>query len=208
MSTKNQKLDPRVKRSRQLLRDALVALIPEKGYDAITVQDITELATLNRATFYLHYRDKHDLMRQSIDEILNDLLESISPFSTENADDDFDFTSDKPHPTFIHLFEQIAQHEAFYRVMLGEKGMPHFTSRLMEVIAAFISKGITIVQPDDKQLTVPRDILIRYISAAFLGVIIWWLENDMPYTPKYMATQLMRLATHGPYTGGSPWRHA
>lgn len=75
----SKKLDPRVRRTRQLLRDALVALIDEQGYEKITVQDITQRATLNRATFYLHYRDKLDLLYQSSAEILQELVSSIQP---------------------------------------------------------------------------------------------------------------------------------
>lgn len=62
MSNKPRKLDPRVVRTRQQLREALVSLIEEKGFDALTVQDITDRAELNRATFYLHYQDKQELL--------------------------------------------------------------------------------------------------------------------------------------------------
>jgi AcrR family transcriptional regulator len=54
-------MDPRVRRTRKLLQDALYSLIREKRFSAITVQDITERATVNRATFYAHYTDKEDL---------------------------------------------------------------------------------------------------------------------------------------------------
>ncbi|USG68293.1 TetR/AcrR family transcriptional regulator [Brevibacillus ruminantium] len=195
--SKKQKVDPRVLRSRQLLRDALVELIHEQGYEKITVQDITNRATLNRATFYLHYRDKLDLLCQSSDEILQDLKESIT--ASFGGKSDFNFQSDQPHQNFIHLFEQISLNAKLYKVFLTEKNMPHFTSRMMEVLITFISGGINEMQPDDQLLTVPREIAVRYYAAAFLGVIVWWLEKDMPYTPKYMATQLMRLAIKGPY---------
>ena len=193
----SKKMDPRVVRTRQMLRDALVELIHERGYEKITVQDITSRATLNRATFYLHYRDKLDLLYQSSEEILNDLTESIN--SSFDGKEEFDFLSDKPHGVFIHLFEQILQNSRLYKVFLTEKNMPHFTSSLMDVIIDFISRGIHSVQPDDQKLTVPREIAVRYFAAAFLGVIVWWLEEDTPYTPKYMATQVMRLAIKGPY---------
>ena len=60
--TNSRKLDPRVERTQEALSAALMALIEEKGYDAISVQDITERSRLNRATFYLHYKDKQDLL--------------------------------------------------------------------------------------------------------------------------------------------------
>jgi len=60
------RLDPRVRRTRHLLQDALRKLLEEKEFDKISVQDITEVATLNRATFYAHYPDKFALLEESI----------------------------------------------------------------------------------------------------------------------------------------------
>src|SRR6202171_3538112 len=60
------RIDPRIRRTRQLLQDALRKLLEQKGFDDITVQDITEGATLNRATFYAHYPDKFALLEELI----------------------------------------------------------------------------------------------------------------------------------------------
>lgn len=199
MSNKKQKMDPRVMRTRQLLRDALVELIEERGYDKITVQDITERATLNRATFYLHYRDKLDLLYQSSEEILNDLMSNINVTFEDKKEIDFLKNEDEPHDTFIHLFEQISLNSKLYKVFLTEKDIPYFSSGIKEIIINFISNGINFMQPDDKKLTVPREMAVRYFAAAFLEVIVWWLENDMLYSPKFMATQLMRITVNGPY---------
>jgi AcrR family transcriptional regulator len=71
MSKTQKRLDPRVVRTRQMLRDALVSLIEEKGFDAITIQDIADRAGLNRATFYLHYRDKQELLVKSLRDAID-----------------------------------------------------------------------------------------------------------------------------------------
>jgi AcrR family transcriptional regulator len=60
------RLDPRIRRTRHLLQEALRRLLEQKGFDDITVQDITEAATLNRATFYAHYPDKFALLEELI----------------------------------------------------------------------------------------------------------------------------------------------
>ena len=66
--------DPRVKRTRKLLQQTLLELMNEKTFDAITVQDIAERSTLNRATFYAHFEDKYDLldsiMREGVEQAL------------------------------------------------------------------------------------------------------------------------------------------
>ena len=69
------RLDPRVRRTRQLLHDSLRKLLEQKRFDDITVQDITDAATLNRATFYAHYPDKFALLGELIRVSFLQLLE-------------------------------------------------------------------------------------------------------------------------------------
>ncbi|MGG1661057.1 TetR-like C-terminal domain-containing protein [Brevibacillus sp. NRS-1366] len=66
-------------------------------------------------------------------------------------------------------------------------------------MSEFVQNGLSNVLANDHQLTVPKEIVIRYTTSAFLGVLIWWLENDMNYSPKYMASNLLLIATKGPY---------
>src|SRR5215831_7022273 len=72
-------VDPRVKRTRKLLQDAFMALLAEKSFHAISVQDIAERATLNRATFYAHFEDKYALMDCMISELFRQALQRRVP---------------------------------------------------------------------------------------------------------------------------------
>src|SRR5437868_4937351 len=74
------KVDRRKQRTRRMLREALISVILEKGYDAVTIQDITERADLRRATFYLHYKDKDELLMTVLQETFDELVEQIGPF--------------------------------------------------------------------------------------------------------------------------------
>src|ERR1700738_4216470 len=69
-----ERLDPRLRRTRQLLQDALRNLLKQKEFDKISVQDITEAATVNRATFYAHFEDKFALLGELIRVTFLDLL--------------------------------------------------------------------------------------------------------------------------------------
>ncbi len=75
MSQASSSLDPRVRRTRQLLHDAFVLLLARKTFSEISVQDVTEAATLNRATFYAHYPDKYALLEATTALRFADLLE-------------------------------------------------------------------------------------------------------------------------------------
>src|ERR1041385_2364465 len=79
------KMDRRKVRTRQMLRDALIALILEKGYDTTTVEDITNRANLGRATFYLHYRDKDELLLHTLEATFDELVKNLKPISLEDA---------------------------------------------------------------------------------------------------------------------------
>ena len=88
LEQEEKKLDPRIKRTRHLLQQALTELMAEKSFQAITVQDITERATVNRVTFYAHFADKYALLEYTIREMIKQRLYSHLPegshFSAEN----------------------------------------------------------------------------------------------------------------------------
>jgi AcrR family transcriptional regulator len=82
------KVDPRVKRTRKLLQQAFQELMTERGFQDISVQDITDRAEINRATFYAHFEDKYDLLRASVSDALEQQLRGVLPerpqFTVEN----------------------------------------------------------------------------------------------------------------------------
>src|SRR5271170_3820458 len=105
------KTDRRIQRTRQLLRESLIELILEKGYDAVTVQDITDHANLGRATFYLHYRDKEELLLQSLKATFDELAARIGPLTPNTL-------SELTIPPAILAFQHAAEHRDLYRIML------------------------------------------------------------------------------------------
>lgn len=183
------KPDPRVIRTRKLLRDSLMALIPEKGFDAITIQDITDRATLNHATFYLHYRDKDDLLTQIIESVLQEV--AAIPAKIHLSSD-----SNTIRQVFVQLFEHVARHEPFYRIMLLEPSVARYTRKIQAYIEQIGMHWLSMGQRP-QELQMPPDLFISFIGAAYLGFIKWWVVNNMPYPPDYMAEQFMRLAVSG-----------
>ena len=187
MSKKQKRLDPRVARTRQLLRDAMVALIGKKGLNAITVQDIAAQAGVNRATFYLHYKDKNDLLIKSLRDALDELIADITPPAP----------GESALEPILQVVNHVARHADFYRVMLGAEGVPAFIARVREHIEEITAKWFAVLQPNAAEIVVPVEIIVNYLSGAYIGVIIWWLDHNRPHTPEYMANQLRRLTTLG-----------
>jgi len=191
MSKKTRKLDPRVVRTRQQLRAALVSLIEESGVDALTVQDITDRAELNRATFYLHYRDKQDLLEKSLRDAIDELTADLGASPDEQSQLAID---ESPRPIKA-VFEHVAQHAHFYRVMMSAEGVPSFIAGVRDYIAEITLRWLKALQPDPRQSVVPLEIVANSLSWSVLGVLIWWLEHDMPHPPDYMAEQFQLLMT-------------
>lgn len=190
-------MDLRVKRTLQLIQDAMIELMGERGFERTTVRDITERAMINRATFYLHYEDKYDLLQRMADGMLAELSRSME-LPTGFRPHELNMDEDSPPPSFVRQFEHLAAHNAFYRVMLGPMGQPGFAARMEAAIREALYARSALAQPNDRELRVPRDLIIRYCTSAHLGIVMQWLEDGMPYTPRYMATQLKRLHLLGP----------
>ncbi len=178
--TDTRKPDRRIQRTRQALRDALIALITEKGYETITVQDIADRANLARATFYLHYKDKEDLMLRSLEESYDELVEHVEKAGAED-----------PARVGIHsdliVFQHVAEYAEFYRIILGRRGVASFTVQIRHYLAKVTRKIAVDLTPEHLHQSPMFDMMLHTQAGALIALVSWWLENDMPYTPQQMA---------------------
>jgi AcrR family transcriptional regulator len=183
-------LDRRTIRTRQWLRDALLALIVEKGYEAITVQDITERSDLRRATFYLHYRSKEELLLATLQDMFDALVREIEPTMRG------DLLAGKSQITsFLVTFRHVEQNADLYRILLSSPGAVVVTKRIRDYIAGQIHRTLRTVPP--QQLPMPPDLLAHYVAGVELTLIAWWLENERPYSVEQMAEYTQRLVLDG-----------
>lgn len=182
--------DRRVQRTRQLLRDALMALIVEKGYDAIAVQDITDRANVARTTFYLHFRDKEELLLQSMEEVYDDLTTRMGQVSPDGL-------LANGLPAEVVAFEHVAEHAAFYRVMLSSRGVAAFIVRVRQYLASEFIAFARELLPAAAQTLLPLEAIAHREAGALVGSISWWLEHGMPYTPQQMAQLHYEVGARG-----------
>ena len=139
------KNDRRILRTRKLLGEALIALIQEKDYSEITIQDIADRANVNRVTFYLHFRDKQDLLEQSAGAIFIDLTSKIAPLTGES------FRLDVPPESMTLVYRYIAANAKFYRIILGENGIPFLVNRLRKYLADLTIQRFRLVASQPNQ---------------------------------------------------------
>ncbi|WP_058309168.1 TetR/AcrR family transcriptional regulator [Gracilibacillus massiliensis] len=188
------KMDPRVKKTRKFLEEALIDLIEVKGFEAITVGNLAEKAEINRVTFYQHYHDKYELLEQTIETMLRDFIEAVAPNKREELVTDKDETNN----VYLQLFQFVYEHQSFFKTMLGENGVTLFHNRMTTSIQQFVSDTLAQLAPNESNAKVPREIVVHYVAAASIGLIKYWVQTGMTYSPHYMAKQLTFLERNGP----------
>lgn len=202
LSTKN-KTDRRIQRTRQALRAALLELIKEKDYDAISVEEITERANVGRATFYKRYKDKEDLLLEEFREMAHEKVQVLAeiPFSTWlQSEDVVDSKEKKPAPPLTILFEHIYENSGLYYILLKSERSSRIVERIRkiatEAVAAFV-EAKTKADPIPFLFKVPIEFLAAFFSGALLSTIDWWLEEDMRHTPQEMTQLFQSLFLRG-----------
>ena len=187
--------DLRIQRTHKFLQEAMIELITEKGFDAITVGDIAERAMINRATFYRHYQDKYDLVARIFEETANHLVENMKPLYKDPDHMD----KQNPPEIWMQLFEHVAEHTRLYRAMLGKNGSPWFADRMREhIIKHMLEVGRLWKEPGQQiDPAMPKALPAMQFSHVLIGTIVWWLESEKNYTPRQMAAWFWRFAFYG-----------
>ncbi len=180
--------DLRVQRTRKLIQDALIDLTIQKGFASVTVRDITRHAGVNRATFYRHYQDKFDLLDQYAREVYR-LLDTPVEAGLSDGNEQEDLG--KPAAGLVKMFEHIRANAKFYRVMLGKNGDPAFAEKIRQFVQIRLSRSLPEALRSDKRLA---GLYLSFLSSGSAGVVLWWLEHDMPYTPEEMAEIAQQLS--------------
>jgi len=179
------KLDPRVKRTRQLLQQALIELMAEKSFQAITVQDIAERATVNRVTFYAHFEDKYALLEYTIREMIKQQLRSQvpadAPFSQENLA--------RLILTVCEFLAQMGHQCPPPHGQLGPLMEKQIKAEMYEVLYAWLPEapsGKTQRRPTPEQAAM-------ITSWAIYGAAVQWSQQERPEPAKEFVQQILPL---------------
>jgi AcrR family transcriptional regulator len=181
--------DPRVKRTRQLLLHAFEALAAEKEIRAISVQDITERATLNRATFYAHFRDKDALieacMQSRIQEALATKLSSRSPFTKGNL------------RLLLCVVCDILMTTVRRCPRSHGESHPLIQATFQKELDAFLQDWLTQALPQGRRKKFAPETLATLLSWSLFGAAMEWYHNPTRLTQEGMATQVVDLLVEG-----------
>lgn len=172
------KVDPRVRRTHRLLRDALVSLILEKDYASISIKEITERAEVAYITFFRHFPQGLDqLLMEILDEGLTELLVHIETLAKQSE------TSALETEGRL-IFEYIEQKADLFRILLKSQSVTRVRKKVIRNIADIFQKSCLPLAKSNNPLTIA--ITSNHIATSLLALIEWWLENNMKPEPAQM----------------------
>jgi AcrR family transcriptional regulator len=184
----NLKTDRRSQRTQRIIHEALMALIQEKRYDAITVQDIIDRADVGRSTFYAHYQDKEDLMASLLTHMMDVLSQMPGQASATGLE--------RLLPT-RDLFEHVQQNQHLFKGMLRGRGLEMFFEKGQDYWSQKIAAELQAILPDGKSPAVPVPVTAHFVAGSLVTILRWWLDNKMPYSPNEMDQIVKRLVMPG-----------
>lgn len=173
MKKKTQKpVDRRIQKSKKYLSDAFRALILEKGYEAVTVQEIIDRANVGRSTFYAHFESK--------EQLLFSLLGTMNEKSKDGID-------------FEMLFNHCADNFQIAKAMLGKKGGDLIIGHIRDVMSLKIAKDLKRDSSKSKSEQLKIYFTSEALSAALVSYLTNWLDEDMPYSSEEMSAKCNEL---------------
>lgn len=181
--------DPRVRRTRKLIQDAFGALMTEKGFHSITVQDIAERATVNRATFYAHFADKYALLEQSVGdwfrEALSKRVSAAEPFTLSNL-----------YLLTVTVIDAFAEFRSHCKPMDRELD-PLVESKVQQELSAFILDWLRQLPPSEAQQQASRETAATVLSWAIFGAGVQWSSGTTKLSAAEMASEVVALISGG-----------
>ncbi len=188
------KTDRRIERTRQLIREALVSLILEKGYEKVTIQDIIDRANVGRSTFYVHYRDKDDLLLRGVaeiaygDDVDKTVAEEIKRLKQAGLSGAL---------SIFPLFSHIKENDRLHKVMFKKNPENAILEKGTDYLYANITAQLRQLMEAGQETSVPVSFLALYLTGGLIQLAKWWLENDMPYSPKEMDEMFREMTMPG-----------
>ncbi len=180
--------DLRVVKTRLLIKNAFNDLVREHGFEKITVSDIANKAMINRATFYLHYQDKYDLLSSIENEVFAEINEIAAIVTREYLEEYLD--NGLPFPHIVNILSYIQENIVFFNLIIRDNVDPSFFYKLSNLLSAKIVNDIF------PELEADARIVKYYIPAAlavFTTITNQWLKDGMKESKNEIAALMTKI---------------
>lgn len=184
------KCDRRVERTRDLLLDALVSLLMERGYEKLTIQKILDRAGVGRATFYAHFQSKEDLLSCSLARLRANLTEQWNSAATTKpkAAERLGFT--------LPFFHHLESHRRIYHATIGRESEWTVEQHMRRMLGELVREDLER-HYKRRAHTAAMDLAVRYVVGTLWAVVVWWMESKKPPQPEEVDQIFQRLTFPG-----------
>lgn len=182
---KQQKQDRRSQRTIRLINAAMIDLLSEKRYTDITVQDILDRADVGRSTFYTHYYDKEDVFEGVAEQMLASFNQQLQQAEAGQL------------LPALELFRHVQEGQRLFQNLLGGQGEEMIWKAVQTILSRSIEQSLVSMLVGKRPPSVPLAVMAQYLAGAFLNLLKWWIEAEMPYSPERMDEIFQQLALPG-----------
>ena len=172
-------LDRRIQRTKKLLSDALVSLIIEKGYEAVSIKDIIDRANVGRSTFYAHFENKEQLLVSGHDTFQRLLTDGVRSLVRGSKGVDINF---------LFLYQHIKEQQQLVRALMRDESGRIVQEQLIEVFAERIARSCGPPARGGADGTMFA-LTVQAAAAAMGALLVEWIQRGMPFTPEEMAAR-------------------
>lgn len=172
-----EKIDPRIKRTRRLLGNALVSLILEKAYDQITIKEITDRAEVAYITFFRHYKSIDELLMQVLEQGMLSLRGETERLAMQSATYPIDAEGGL-------IFRHVAENAVLFQILLESPGAAAIRKQVQAEIANTFLQTCDLLRKSD--CIIPDVVAANHIASSLLALIEYWLAQGMPYSVERM----------------------
>ncbi len=183
--------DRRVERTRSLIRNAFLELTQEKGYSAVTVQNIIDRANVGRSTFYAHFLDKEQLLLSEFKEFQDFLRQQRGNRSIAQRDPDMCVLG-----FGLAMFEHVQENYHHFKALFTRQDTAFLHQQMQKFLVELVQEEL-MAMPRDVSSPLPTDALAQFIVNAYWALLFWWCEHEMPYSAKEMDRLTYVLITSG-----------
>ena len=182
-------MDRRQQKTRDAIFGAFGALLSGKTYSKITIQEIIDGANVGRTTFYAHFETKDDLLKELCDDLFAHVFsDELSAESTH----DFSMKTGNPHAMITHILYHLLDNKRnIIGILTSESNelfLQFFRQYLNELMAVRLLGEVRV----DKA-SIPYDFLVSHISSSFVGMVQWWIKNNLKQSPEELADYFMAV---------------
>ena len=181
--TTNPSTDRRIKYTKMVLRESLITLLEQHPIERITIKAICDEADINRATFYAHYADQYDLLRQIEEDLYTNISNSLSQLSQDPA-----------NPNTLkqaeNIFDYLRDNARITRLLLSDRGDFSFQKRVMRLVYDLITTQLRVT----KSLSASdAEYVYAFTITGCVGIVQRWLDDDMQKSSKAMAKMVIGM---------------